>query len=424
MMTEEQRLARNETIKQSLRATLERRKHQICRVFTVKVDMSRLSVKQDEQFKMYFVEYKWMYNDILSFGKENNIKDYDTKTKTVTVLNKDREPETRELKYLGSQIKASVLDRIINNCKALATKKKNGGKIGALRYISECKSIELHQYGITYSIKGKNRIKIQKISGYVVVNGLEQFINIPGIEIANAHLLNKPDGYYIAITTYQNIDDLPEKEYIGEEIGIDFGIKSNITLSNGETFNCSIGETKRLKRLQRKFARQVKGSNNRYKTKRLINKEYQRIDNKKNDFANKLVHNLLLYKNVYMQDENLKGWHSGWFGKQVQHSAMGLVKSKLLMSNQVHVLDRYAPTTKYCPICGNIKSDISLSDREYHCDNCGYESDRDVHSANNMIIMFKTLDKFYVPMEHREFTPVENTNVFDEAGRLLPLGCS
>ena len=419
-MTEEQRLAKNETIKQSLRATLEKRKHQICRVFTVKVDMSRLSTKQKEQFKMYFVEYKWMYNDILSFGKENNISDYDTKTKIVTVLNKDREPETRELKYLGSQIKASVLDRIQNNIKALAARKENGGKVGALRYISECKSIELSQYGKTYSIKGKNRIKIQKISDKIVVNGLDQFIDIPNIEIANAKILNKPDGYYIAITTYQTIDDLPEKEYIGKEIGIDFGIKNNITLSNGETFNCSIGESERLKRLQRKMSRQQKGSNNRYKTRRLIRKEYQKIDNKKHDFANKLVHYLLSYKDVYMQDENLSGWHSSWFGKQVQYSAMGLVKSKLLMSSQVHVLDRYAPTTKYCPVCGNIKTDITLNDREYHCDNCGYESDRDVHSAtNNMIIMFKQ-----IPTEHREFKPVENTNVFDKAGRLHTKGCN
>jgi hypothetical protein len=30
-----------------------------------------------------------------------------------------------------------------------------------------------------------------------------------------------------------------------------------------------------------------------------------------------------------MQDENLRGWHSGLFGKQVQHSCMGLIKAKL-----------------------------------------------------------------------------------------------
>lgn len=426
-MTDEQRLEKNSNIKKSMKETCLRRMSQICKVFTVKIDESRLSVRQAEQLKMLFVEAKWMYNDILTFSKENNLTNYDTKIKSVTVFNKDKIPETRELKYIGSQMKQSVLAGILSSIKSLATRKKNGGKVGALKYISDYPSLNLKQYGNTYKIYSHNKMKVQGISKKITVNGLDQFIDIPNIEVANAKILNKPDGYYIAITTYQNIDDMPQKEYIGEEIGIDFGIKANITLSNGETFNCSIGESERLKRLQRKMARQQKGSNNRYKTRRLIRKEYQKLDNKKHDFANKLVHYLLSYKNVYMQDENLKGWHSGWFGKQVQHSAMGLVKRKLLMSSQVHVLDRYAPTTKYCPVCGNIKNDISLSDRVYHCDNCGYESNRDVHSANNMIIMFKTLenkDLEKLPTEHREFKPVENTAVFNEAGRLHPLGCN
>lgn len=436
-MTDEQRLEKNNNIKKSMKETYLRRMSQICKVFTVKIDESRLTTKQAEQLKMLFVEAKWIYNDALTFSKENNIADYDTKIKTVTVFNKDKIPETRELKYIGSQMKQSVLAGMLSSIKSLAARKKNGGTVGALKYISDYPSLNLKQYGNTYKIYSYNKMKIQGISKKITINGLEQFINIPNIEIANARILNKPDGYYIAIATYQNISDLPEKKYIGEEIGIDFGIKNNITLSNGKTFSCSIGETKRLKRLQRKLARQQKGSNNRYKTRRLIRKEYQKIDNKKHDFANKLVHNLLSYKNVYMQDENLKGWHSGWFEKQVQYSAMGLVKQKLLMSNQVHVLDRYAPTTKYCPVCGNIKDDISLSDRVYHCNECGYESDRDVHSANNMIIMFKKLDfqtfenqnlenkdLEKLPTEHRKVKPVENTNVFDEAGRFHPLGCN
>ena len=417
-MTDEQRLEKNNNIKKSMQETCLRRMSQICKVFTVKIDESRLSTRQQEQLKMLFVEAKWIYNDALTFGKDNNISDYDTKIKVITVFNKDKIPETRELKYIGSQMKQSVLAGMLSSIKSLATRKKNGGKVGALKYISDYPSLNLKQYGNTYKIYSHNKMKIQGISKKIIVNGLDQFIDIPDIEIANAKILNKPDGYYIAITTYQNISDLHEKEYIGEEIGIDFGIKANITLSNGETFSCSIEETKRLKRLQRKMSRQKKGSNNRYKTRRLIRKESQKIDNKKHDFANKLVHKLLLYKNVYMQDENLRGWHSGWFGKQVQHSAMGLVKSKLLMSNQVHVLDRYAPTTKYCPICGNIKNNISLSDREYHCNECGYESDRDIHSANNMIIMFKQ-----IPTEHRKFKPVETVKA-DETGRLHPLGCN
>ncbi len=71
------------------------------------------------------------------------------------------------------------------------------------------------------------------------------------------------------------------------------GIKDHITLSNGEKLNVTIGETERLKLLQRKFARSKKGSNNRYKLKKLIKKEYQKITNRKNDAANKVVAYLL-----------------------------------------------------------------------------------------------------------------------------------
>ena len=266
-----------------------RRMSQICKVFTVKIDESRLSTRQQEQLKMLFVEAKWIYNDTLTFGKDNNISDYDTKIKVVTVFNKDKIPETRELKYIGSQMKQSVFANILSSIKMLSTKKKQGNKVGKLKYISEYKSLNLKQYGNTYKIYSHNKMKVQGISKKITVNGLDQFIDIPNIEIANAKILNKPDGYYIAITTYQNIDNLHEKEYIGEEIGIDFGIKDTITLSNGEKFKSSIGETERLKRLQRKLARQKKGSNNRYKTRILIRKEYQKITNKKNDIANKII---------------------------------------------------------------------------------------------------------------------------------------
>lgn len=421
-MTDEERLAKNERIKLAGQATRLKRKSQTCKVYTVKIDESRLSTRQAEQLKMLFVEAKWIYNDILSYSQENDICAYNTKVKSIDVLNKDKEKETRELKYIGSQMKQSVFDNILSNIKMLSTKKKQGNKVGKLRYISEYKSIELSQYNRTYKIYGNKHIKIQKISGKIIVNGLEQFINIPDIEIANAKILNKPDGYYIAITTYQYNDKLPIKQYIGEEIGIDFGIKDTITLSTGEKFKSSIGETERLKRLQRKLARQKKSSNNRYKTRILIQREYQKITNKKNDIANKIVSHILSYEHIYMQDENITGWHKGLFGKQVQYSILGRIKMKLINNPRVEVLDRFVPTTKYCPIYGNIKNDITLNDRVYHCDICGYTNDRDIHSANNMIIMTKiSMNKEFVPTEHREVKPVENELSFDEAGRFKSL---
>ena len=89
-----------------------------------------------------------------------------------------------------------------------------------------------------------------------------------------------------------------------------------------------------------------------------------------------------------MQDENLSGWHKGLFGRTVQHSVLGLVKAKLIHNERVTVLSSREPTTKYCPVCGKLKKDITLADRTYECP-CGYSEDRDIHAARNMILLAK-----------------------------------
>ena len=107
-MTEQERLDKNNNIKQSMKATLEKRSKQTCFVYKVKIDYSALSAKQKEQLKMLFVEAKWIYNSVLSYSKDNNIATYDTKSKFVNVMNKDGDIELRELNFIGSQMKQSV----------------------------------------------------------------------------------------------------------------------------------------------------------------------------------------------------------------------------------------------------------------------------------------------------------------------------
>ena len=409
-MIEQDRLLKNENIKKSMQATLEKRSSQTCFVYRIKIVESHLSIKQKEQLKMLFVEAKWLYNDILNYSKTNNIATYDAKSKFVNVLNKDKQIEQRELKYIGSQMKQSVLADILANLKGLKKLKENNHKVGWLKFKSDYCSLTLKQCGTTYKIHG-NKVKIQNIYGKLKVNGLDQFINIPNIDIANAKLLNTPTGYYIAITVFRFNTDIPVKEFIGKEIGIDMGIKTHITLSNGKKFNSTIKETERLKCLQRKLSRCVKGSNNRRKIINFIQKEYQKITNRKNDAANKVLSYILSFENIYMQDEQISNWKKGLFGKQIQHSILGRVKAKLINHPRVQIIDRFAPTTKFCPKCNNIKKDITLNDRMYICKNCGYQEDRDIHSANNMIIMIKLINNQInlVPMGHRDFKPVETS---------------
>ena len=385
-MTEEERLAKNNKIREKGKETRLRRQSQICKVFWVKIDFSHLNEFEKTRLKMIFVEAKWLYNDVLTFSKSNEINEYDDKITTVQGLNKDKQPVSRELENLSSQMKQSVIQGVRNNIKSLSVMKKHGRKIGSLKYKSNYESINLQQYGNTYKFCDKRHIKIQGIKRPIKIEGAEQFFEIPGIEFANAKLLNLPDGYYVAVTTFH--DKGGETKKYKPEIGIDMGIKTSITTSEGQKIKVFVGETKRLKKIQRRIAKRKKGSSNRYKMRKLLRREYQKIDNRKKDKANKIVHELLEHEKIYMQDENLSGWHKGLFGKTVQHSILGAVKAKLIKNERVIVLPKSIATTKTCPKCGKINKEITLSNRIFEC-SCGYKEDRDIHAAKNMILLSK-----------------------------------
>ena len=101
-MTDLERLATNSRIREHGRLTKLKRKSQLCRVFRVKVEAKRL------------------YNFALSFMNEHDINDFDTKILTVHTLDKDHQPVTHELQYLGSQMKQSVIQGIKYNIKSLS----------------------------------------------------------------------------------------------------------------------------------------------------------------------------------------------------------------------------------------------------------------------------------------------------------------
>ena len=385
-MTEEERLSKNRRIAKTQQETKQKRKSQICRVYRVKIDLSHLNKAQILRLQMIFVEAKWLYNDAISFMNDHDIYDYAPQKSAVQGLDKDRNPVIHELQYITSQMRVAVIDGIKHSLKSLTSKKKCNQKTGRLRYKSDYASINLKQFGITYRFYDSHHIGLQGFKKRIKIIGANQFWNISGIEFANAKLLSLPDGYYLDITTYKNKGG-EQKEY-KPEIGIDMGIKTTITTSEGQKYKVLIEESERLKKCQRLIARRKKGSSNQYKARKLLRKAYQRLSNKKHDAANKIVHELLEHQHIYMQDENLKGWHKGLFGRTVQHSVLGLIKAKLMKNERVTILRSSEPTTKYCPVCGRLKKDITLSDRVYEC-TCGYSEDRDIHAARNMILLSK-----------------------------------
>ena len=163
------------------------------------------------------------------------------------------EQEKTQLKMIFVEANVQGLDKDKQNIKSLSSLKKRGRKIGNLKYKSDFVSINLQQYGNTYKFSDKKHIKLQGFKKPIKIEGAEQFFDKTEIEFANAKLLNLPDGYYIAVTTFQNKGG--EKKKYKPKIGIDMGIKTSITTSEGEKIKVYVEETERIKKLQRKLMR-------------------------------------------------------------------------------------------------------------------------------------------------------------------------
>ena len=124
-------MTKAERIKNSLQETKGRRKSQKAAVFQLK--LQNLSKKKTELLNRTFAEAKWLYNWLVSDITRlslpvNRINKVDVKVRETF--------EKRELTLLGSQVKQSIGDRLKDNLRALAKLKKNGFKVGALKYKS------------------------------------------------------------------------------------------------------------------------------------------------------------------------------------------------------------------------------------------------------------------------------------------------
>lgn len=385
------RLEKNKQIAQTMKETYNKRKSQDCKCFKFKIDKSNLSKEQANQLKMQFVEAKWIYNYLIG---QDNIYSFDYKNLSkITHKDKNGKDIETSIQYIGSSIKQAIIQDVINQIKGLSVLKKKGHKVGKLKFKSEYNSINLKQYNNTHYIRG-NKFKIQGIKRLIRVRGLDQLSKYNNIYYTNAKLLYDGIDYYIVLTCFI---DKEEKQYKNDIVGIDMGVFTSLTLSNGTKYNISIEESEKLKRLQAKLAKQKKGSNNRYKTIRKIRKEYIHINNKKNDVSNKIVHSILNdNKFIVIQDEQISKWkQDGKSGTKLQHSILGRIKSKLINNDRTIILDKWFPTTKYCRNCGS-KVELELKDRIFECPNCKIKEDRDIHAANNMIyfyLKYKTLDR-------------------------------
>jgi len=318
--------------------------------------------------------------------------------------------EIRELTCLSSQMRQSIIERVQDDIRGLAAKKKNGYKVGKLKYKSEMQSIPLKQFGNTFKILDTKYITIQGLKQKLKVIGLKQ---IPaGADIANSTLIHKNGNYYLSITTYQErIKQVPPIQ----SIGIDFGLSKQLAFSIGTSIQYTIPVSPKLRKIARRLSKQQLHSKNWNKTRIKLNKEYEKATNIKMDIKNKVVSFLKNnYGIVCFQDENVKAWQRIW-GKKILCTSIGGIISTL--KQKVHTpleVNRMYPSTKTCSKCGNVQ-DMALDERVYVCKNpnCNNVMDRDHNSAVD--IENEGLKQHGIGTGRTELTPVEieaNTSMF------------
>jgi len=374
------KMTKAEQIKNTLQKTRKRRKNQRAVVYQLK--LQNLSEKKEKLLKRSFAEAKWLYNWLVSDIERLNIPANKVNTVEVKV---GEYFEERSLTALGSQIKQEIAERLKDNLKALVELKRKRRKVGSLKPKKFVNSIPLRQYGVTYKLDiARNRVRIQKLGSFRVL-GLHQ---IPeDAEIANAILVRKPSGYYLHVTCYLSREHF-KREFIGEAVGIDFGVGSKLTLSNGIRIDFEVHETPRLKRIQKRLARTQKGSRKRERARFLLRKEYEKLNNRRKEAQNKTLAFLKIYRKVVFQDDCVKGW-SSLFGRQVHSSGIGGLKSRLRTSLETSIpVERTETTTGECFACGK-RHHLSLADRVIECE-CGWKCDRDVNAA--IVILRKGLN--------------------------------
>lgn len=191
-----------------------------------------------------------------------------------------------------------------------------------------------------------------------------------------------------------------------ESIGIDLGIKTLATCSSGMTFG-NINKSKkvkelkkRLKRLQRSISRKYelnKDGKKFIKTKNIIKAEkdarllYKKLTDIRKNHLHQTTNAIIKHfsNRIVLENLNVKGMmRNRHLSKAIQECSFYELRRQIeykakYYGIEVILVDRFYPSSKTCCKCGQIKSDLKLSDRVYSCD-CGNIIDRDINAAINL----------------------------------------
>jgi putative transposase len=344
------------------------------------------TARQRALITKHFGACRWVYNAFLQYKTDQYKKTKKSASwlemnKLLTQLKK--EPGKGWLNEVSRKALNGALedlDSAFNNFfRKVAKYPKFKNKYSKQSYRVDNQAFRLLDYGIL----------VQKIGE------LKCEINLPEeYKLLSITISKTTTGKYYASINYEMEIPEPKVDKTKPVIGIDFGLKTFITTSEGQKIEHPqpfLKQLKKLKRQQKKFSRKKnKASKRRAVQRRKIAVLHERIAGKRRNFLHKLSSRLVDENQaIYLEDLALKGMQNRW-GCKIGDLGWYEFTRQLTYKGKwygclVEKRDRFFPSSKICSVCGWVNNSLTLNDREWKCANCGVQHDRDVNAAINIL---------------------------------------
>lgn len=241
--------------------------------------------------------------------------------------------------------------------------------------------------GNGFSLK-ENELKIAKIKTPIKIQWSRELSSAPSSCTVSQ---NAAGQWFVSFLCEEEITKLPASN---SKIGIDVGIESFATLSDGRKFS----QPKKIRRLRKKLARlqklhsrKQKCSKNRERARKKVARVHQHIADVRKDFLHKLSTQLVRENQaIALEDLAVRNMvknrklsrcisEQGWreFRTMLEYKCEWYGRELL-------IVDRFYPSSKTCSCCG-AKASFGLETRQWTCGSCGANHDRDVNAAKNIL---------------------------------------
>ena len=331
---------------------------------------------------------RWLYNRLLEEIRKANesgtpLRMYDCHN-MIPLLRK----ENQSLGSVYSKVLQMVSQTLWANIRGLAQLKKNGRRVGHIRFKGAgwYKTLNYNQSG--FSLNG-NILHLSKIGDIKVKMHRPLQGKVKGVVIKR-----EDEKWYAIVQMDVNVRVLPGNDRI---VGIDVGLKSFAVDTDGREFENPryLGKSlDRIKTAQRNMSRKKIGSKNREKARVRLAKLYMKINDQRSDFLHKLSRFYVnTYATICVEDLDVEGLkekdHYRGLHRSIHDAAwarfVAMLDYKAESAGRKLVKVDARGTTQRCSRCGKIVSK-TLADRVHDCPYCGLLVDRDQNSAYNILI--------------------------------------